>query len=223
MTSPSQAEARLCGITYLITIVSGLFAEAYARGGLRIADDPAGTLARLQASESLFRLGIASDLMMLACYIVVTALLYRLFCKTSAAFSVIAAGFSMIGIGVLAFAVVPLLAALHLSSGGDAAGVALALRIQGMTYGTSLVFFGVYCCLIGGIILHGRLLPGWVGGLMMLAGAAFLINNVTRIVAPELAAQIPPITMLTSLIGEGALGLWLAIFGVRRPISETPP
>jgi hypothetical protein len=223
MSRPTQSEARICGITYLVAIVSGLFAEAYVRGGVYFSGDPQATMMQLRATESMFRLGIASDLLMLSCYIAVTVLLYRMFRGTNAALSSIAAGFSLTGIAVLAIAVVALRAALLLAAGGDAAGVSFALRMQGATYGVSLVFFGVYNCLIGALILRGRLLPAAVGWLMFLAGIAFLLNNVAEIVAPHLAAQIPPVTMLTSLIGEGAVGLWLAIFGVRQPIFQTQP
>jgi Domain of unknown function (DUF4386) len=221
MTVARQAEARFCGITYLVTIASGLFAEAYVRGGLPIKGDAVATLAKLQASETLFRIGIASDLLMLTTYIIVTVLLYRLFRETNAALSAVAAGFSLIGIAILSFAVVALLSALFFAGSSEAEGVMFALKIQSITYGVSLVFFGVYCCLIGAMILRSGLLPKWVAGAMLLAGIAFLVNNLARITAPEFAAQIPPITMLTSLIGEGALGLWLAIFGVRPAISQT--
>lgn len=233
------------GFVYLITIVCGLFAEVYARGGVYVAGDPAASLARLRASEALFRLGIGADLVMLGCYIVVTIVLYRLFRRRDALLSSIASGFSFVGIAVLASGIIYLLAALLLAgqNGGGAAisatGVAesidLALRLHGRAYGLCLVFFGVYCCLIGAMIVRSRLVPALVGWLMVLAGIAFLVNNCAAIVAPEFGQRIPPLTMLTSLVGEGALGVWLAIFGVRSQaksdhaaehqalaISETP-
>jgi Domain of unknown function (DUF4386) len=59
-----QAYARASGMMYLAIIALGLFGEAFARGSVIVGGDPAATAANLVAHESLWRAGIAGDLLM---------------------------------------------------------------------------------------------------------------------------------------------------------------
>ncbi len=222
--STIQTKARVGGMAYLATIVTGLFAEAYARGTIWVPGNAAGTSANILASEPLYRLGVGADLIMLACYIVVTVIFFDLFRPVSLTISMAAACFSMIGIAVLAVGTV-LLLAVPILLGGDRSLPAfapeqlqalafLALKLHGVAYAIAIVFFGFYCCLLGYLILVSGLLPKLIGLLMAIAGLTFLINSFAGVFSPQLAAFIPPFTMLTSLVGEGALAVWLAIFGI---------
>lgn len=56
---------RLAGLTYLGTIVSGLYAEVFVRGALFVRGDAAATAQAIFTSEPLFRVGLIADLAML--------------------------------------------------------------------------------------------------------------------------------------------------------------
>jgi hypothetical protein len=223
----SQAKARIAGIAYLATIACGLFAEVFARGSIRVNGDPIQTSENLQRLEQLFRWGILADAVMLASYVVVTAMLYRLFKPVNATVSLLAAFFSLVGIALLASCLMALLASLLFVDGGsslqlwsraqlsEAAYVALRLHSGG--YNLTGFFFGAYCLLIGWLVMRSRWLPLVIGALMMLAGAVFVIDAGLVLVAPASAKRIPDSVMLVSLLGEGSLALWLTAFGVRRP------
>src|SRR4051794_38676303 len=90
-----RLRARLAGAFYLITIVTGVFAEVFVRGALIVRDDAAATAANILAHESRYRFGLAADLIMLASYIAVTYLLYDLLKPVSRSLSSVAAYFSM--------------------------------------------------------------------------------------------------------------------------------
>lgn len=225
--SARRRDARVAGVAYLLTIAAGLFAEVYVRGSLRVAGDAAQTAANLLAQPGLFRLGIFADLVMLASYVVVTTLLYRIFRLAGPALSLTAAGFSLTGIALLA-ANTGLLAAPPILLGDSNILAALpavqrealayaVLRMHGHIYGFTGLFFGLYCLAIGWLVVRSGALPRLIGWLMMLAGATFLLDVGLDALAPALARQVPDVVMLFSLLGEGALALWLAIFGLSRP------
>jgi len=94
--------ARIAGAFYLATIVAGVFAEAFVRGALIVRNDPAATSTNILTHELLYRTGLVADLVMLASYIAVTLLFYRLFRPVSKSLSMTGAFFSLVGIGVLA-------------------------------------------------------------------------------------------------------------------------
>lgn len=206
-------EARAAGLAYLVTIASGIFAEAVARAAAR---DEIRATGLLVEQMPLYRWGVMSDLVMIAAYLAVTLLLYRLLKPTSAVGSAIAASFSFTGLAILAAAMALLL--IPLANPGAAGD---ALRLHSRLYGLTGFFFGLYCLGIGWLLLRSRLTPRWVAGLMALAGAAFLGNSTLTLVAPAVAERIPDVVMLLSLIGEGAVAVWLALFGTSAEPLQT--
>jgi len=74
------------------------------------------------------------------------------------------------------------------------------------------MFFGVFCALIGTLILKSGFLPWLLGLLMVLAGMAYWIDSLTLFLHwPEI-----PYILRIPLIAENSLALWLLIFGVNE-------
>lgn len=72
-----------------------------------------------------------------------------------------------------------------------------------------LVFFGFYCLLIGYLIFRSTFLPRTLGALMAFAGLGWL-----TFLSPQLAKVLYPYNLAPGIIGEGALTLWLLVFGL---------
>lgn len=219
-----KSVARLAGVFYLITIVMGVFAEVGVRGRLVVRDDAAATAANILAHESLYRCGLAADLVMLIAYIAVTLLLCVLLKPVNAIVSPLAAFFSLVGIAILAVNclnhVAPLLflESNHVLTGFDTAQLQslslFALRLHTRGYSISGVFFGVYCVLIGYLAYRSGFLPRFVGVLMAIGGASYLISSFALFLSPSLAAALPDVTVLGG-IAELSLTLWLIVKGVK--------
>lgn len=229
--APAPSPARLAGALYLGTIVFGLFAEVGARGSLVIDSDGAATARAILANVSLFRASIIADLAMLACYVGVTTLFLDMFRPVDAGVSRMAAAFSLIGIAALAADTLLLLAPLRLLSTSpylaalgaqqrDAA-VLVALKVHGDGYDVSLLFFGIYCLMLGWLAWRSGFLPKAIGALMVLAGTCYIFNSVADLAAPAFARMISPHLMDPTLIGEAALAFWLLVFGARRSGATT--
>jgi hypothetical protein len=178
--------ARIAGAFYLITIITGVFAEVFVRGAVIVRDDAAATATNILAHELLYRFGFAADLIMLACYIVVTLLFYVLFKPVNRTMSLLAALFSLVGIAVLAVNSLSHLAPLVFL--GDAhflravptnqlqAFTLISLKTHSQGYSISGVFFGIYCILIGCLVYRSGFLPRILGALMALGGLSFLTD-----------------------------------------------
>src|SRR5260370_16822024 len=76
----------------------------FVRGRLVVKGDAAATAANILAHEPWFRLAFAGDLLVVAIYIVFTALLYDLLKPVSRILSLLAAFFSLTGCVIQAFA-----------------------------------------------------------------------------------------------------------------------
>lgn len=225
-TATPGLKARTAGGFYLLTIIAGLFAEVFVRGAVFVRDDPAATAANILAQETFYRLGLASDLVMIACYVVVTLLFYVLFKPAGRDLSLLAAFFSLVGLAVLAagalnhLAPVLLLGDPQLRGAFEAtqlqAAALASLKMHGRGYVVAGVFFGVYMLLLGRLIFRSGFLPRTLGALTALGGLTFLTSSFASLLSPALAARLPDIGMLGG-IAELALSLWLVAMGVNAP------
>ncbi|HYG81022.1 MAG TPA: DUF4386 domain-containing protein [Pyrinomonadaceae bacterium] len=228
-TATPGLKARTAGVFYLLTIITGLFAELFVRGAVFVRGDPAATAANILAHERFYRSGLAADLVMIVCYIIVTLLFYVLFKPAGRSLSLLAAFFSLVGLAVLAVNALNHLAPVLLLGDAQLRGafettqlqaMALAsLKMHGRGYLISGVFFGSYMLLLGHLIFRSGFLPRILGALMAAGGLGFLTNSFASLLAPALAARLPDIGMLGG-IAELALSLWLIVMGVNAPKWE---
>jgi hypothetical protein len=212
-------KARMAGVFYLLMIPMGGLA-VFARRGLVVSGDAAATATNILAHESLFRLGFAADLLVVACYLAVTALFYGLFKPVNRSVSLLAAFFSLVGCAIQGFACLFELAPLVVLGSGQYSSAfkveqlqALAytfLKLYSQAYSIALVFFGFYCLLIGYLIFKSTFLPRILGVLMAIGGLAWL-----TFLSPSFGAKYLPY-ILAADIGEGLLILWLLVKGVNE-------
>ncbi len=223
VTSPRRT-ARLAGLFYLITSLTGGFAEVFVRGNVIVSGDAAATARNILASESLYRLGFAADIVAGAAYTVVTILLYELLKPVSRSLSLLAAFFSLVGIAIGAVAALGHLAPLLLLNGAQYLNVfstadlqalaLLALKLHAQGYLICLVFFGFYEGMLGYLIFTSTFLPRTLGVLVTLAGVAFLINSFALFLSPATGSALNPYMLALDGIGEIGLTLWLLVMGV---------
>lgn len=150
-------------------------------GAVYVVTFVAGTIALVSGNA------IANAIAALS-YVVVTLLFYVIFKRVSRPLS---------------------LAAALVSLGGIVDGALIGLRVLPASI-HPLVFFGVYCLLIGYLIVRSTLLPRVLGVLMMFGGLGWL-----TFMSPSLARSLSPYNFAPGMIGEGALTLWLVVKGVR--------
>ncbi len=85
----------------------------------------------------------------------------------------------------------------------------LFLKLNDQAVSVALVFFAVYCLLIGCLILRSIFLPRVLGVLMALAGLGWL----TFLYSP-LADHLSPYIEVLGVVAEALLMLWLLVMGV---------
>lgn len=220
---PSSSLARAAGFFYLLTILTGILAQFMA-GQLVISDNAESTAANILSNENSFRIGFLADAVMTACYVVVTALFYRLFRSTNRVISLVAAFFSLVGCAMMAVSLLSYLAPLVVlkSSIGSfnteqlEVLSLLILRVFRRSYDVGLIFFGAYCILIGFLAVKCDFIPRVIGFLMVFAGLGWLTY-----LWPPLAGYLEPYNLLPGLVGEGALALWLLVKGTGRTANNS--
>ena len=129
---------------------------------------------------SLFTGSVAAGIIAGLCYIAVTVFFYYIFKPVNRNLSLVAAVISLAGCVL---------------------GVLTSLQLTLLPINT-LVFFGVYCLLIGYLVFKSTFLPRFLGVLMAIGGIGWL-----TFVSPQLAGSLSPYNFAPGMIGEGILTL----------------
>lgn len=222
-TSP-QTYARVGGLLYLIIIVIGSLGEAVVRNGLIVAGDATATAAKIRASESLWRAGIAGEFVLLICGTALTLIFYVLLRPVSRDLALLAAFFNLVSVAVEAGSALYLMATLFPLADASYLNALdprqlhalayLSIRSHAFGFGASLIFFGCVCLIVGYLIFRSGYLPKVLGVLMQIAGLAYLLNSFALILSPALANRLFPAILLPAFVGEASLCLWLLVKGV---------
>jgi hypothetical protein len=209
--------ARVAGVFYLLTILFGVFGMA-AHQFLVVSGDAARTTANILANDALYRSSIAAGIVATSCYLAVTILLYELLRPANKTIALLATSFSVIGCALgavrAAFAFAPTVVPRSAGGGAYSTDQLQALTLTFVSFGDQteqlgLVFFGVFCALIGYLIFVSTFLPRVVGGLMALAGVGWL-----TFLWPPLASAVFPFNVALGGLGELTLTIWLLFAGV---------
>ena len=222
--------ARTTGLLYLIIIVCGLFSEMAVRSQLLVPGDAAATAGNIVASESLYRLGFVSDLIMVLCDIGVGLALYVLLKPVSQGLALLAAFFrlaqaSVVGLNSLNhFAVLLLLgnSTYHSAFEPDQINSLVMFSLEAHSYGylISGVFFGFSCLVAGFLLIKSAHFPAWLGGLLILAGVTYVVDCGTNFLAPAYAEVTDMLLIATAVPAELAMALFLLIKGIlTRPAT----
>lgn len=226
-----QRYARTAGLLGLVIVVAGIFAEAFVRGALVVSGDAEATANNILASESLFRLGFAGELVMFCCDIALALALYVLLKPVNRNLALLAAFFRLAtaivsGVNSLNhFEVLLLLGGADylnvIEHGQLQAQALLSLKSHTFGYHISLVFFGFHCLLVGYLLFKSEYLPRILGVGLIIAGLCYLTNSFTNALFPATGAIISPAILLPCLIAELSLTLWLLIKGVNQQKWDT--
>jgi uncharacterized protein DUF4386 len=215
-----RSKARIAGVFYLLTILTRMFVETFVRNQLVVSDDASATATNILAHETLWRWGFAADIIAFASYVVLTALLYELFRPVNRSLSLVAAFFSLVACVVQAISSLFHLAPLVLLGGAPYLKVFTAEQLQALAlvflrlraaayHNIGLVFFGLYCLLVGILILRSTFLPRIFGVLMVLAGLSYVL-----FLSPPFARSLQPYILVFPGVGQISLTLWLLVIGV---------
>jgi hypothetical protein len=225
-----RLEARIAGALYWMVIAGGLVAGG-VEGFLTVPGDPAATAQAIAAQEAVWRWGIGIHLLYLAFpAVIMDVLLYRIFKPVQPTLALLALASALTAGAVEGAALLQLYVPLAigeagasldaLDEGGRQALAYLAIGLYETGSGFALLFFSGFCAAIGTLILRSRLLPRFIGVMMLLAGICYLVNSLTTVVSPALAGVLLPWILLPCFFGEASLATWLLVKGI--DMAETP-
>ncbi len=207
--------AGLAGLGLLAMIVLAPFANFYAVDGVIVPGNGPATLSNLVAAGGLFRQGIAAFLAVALLDVIVAWALHGVFAPANARLSQLAAWLRVTYAATFVVALAPLLSALRLAGSGDiqaalgaeatAAHVLLAVNAFNNTWTLGLGVFGLHLLVLGAVAFGSGYAPRWVGSVLVIAGAGYLVDTFAKVLAPTLDLSF----LMVTFFGEALFMVWL--------------
>jgi hypothetical protein len=214
--------ALIAGVGYALLFGLAVFANFFVREGLVVADDAQATAANIAESHTLFRLGLVAFLAIFLIDIVVAWALHIVFRAQHHDLSLVAAWSRLVYTVLLGVAAIFFFQALaYYDSPGVADAMAAAernaqaligLELFNSAWLIGLAAFGLHLIVLGFLVARSVETPRWLGHLMIVAGAAYIVDTVAHTVLADYADHADAFLAMVavpSIVAEGWFGLWL--------------
>ena len=215
------------GVALLLMSVVAIFGNVVVVDGLVTEGNATHTAADIMASAGLFRLGIASLVLLVALDVVVAWALYRVFSPVNKSLSMLAAALRLVYSGVLMVAVGQLLGVVRLLSddgyravfGADQVDAQAMVGIAAFNdiWYVGQFLFGLHLLLIGHLAYRSGYVPKLLGALIAISGLGYAADSLGAVLSQGSWTDISAFTF----IGEFLLALWLLIRARRIAVSTS--
>jgi hypothetical protein len=218
------------GFVYLLASIPGVFALIYVPSKLIVHGNATATAHNIAASETLFRLGIAADLICQAGFIFVALALYDLLKGVNQRQASVMVILIVVSIPIAFLNELNAIAALVLVRGADFLSLfdepqrdalaTLFLNLRGHGFDVAGIFWGLWLFPLGLLVYRSGFLPRILGVVLMINCFAYPVNSFTSLVLPQYEAFVSR-WMSPLQFGELVFMLWLLIMGARpKPLAD---
>jgi hypothetical protein len=214
-----RTKARMAGVSQLLEAITAASPGVFILDRLVVSGNAAATAANILGHERLLWLGFASSVVGVAFHIAWALLMYELLKPVNRSLSSLAAFVILVGCAIQAVTSLLYVAPLLILQSGSSLSAFTPEQLQAMafmfvrlrTYAFDiyLVFFGIWCILIGYLIFRSTFLPRVLGVLVAISGLGWVTY-----LSPPLANHLWPYIATASALGEIPLELWLIVMGV---------
>ena len=227
----TENPGRLAGLLYIVASIPGFFALAYVPSKLLVHGNATATANNIAAHQTLFRLGVAADLIGQVIFIFVALALYHLLKGVNQRHALSMLTLILVAIPIACLNEVNSIAALILVRGPDFLSVfdkpqrdALArlfLNLHGGGFDVAGIFWGLWLFPLGLLVYRSGFLPRFLGVLLMAGTFAYLANSFTSLVLPQYEALVSRWMNPLQAV-EVLFMLWLLIMGAKPKLPAGP-
>jgi hypothetical protein len=227
---PPLFYARVVGSIYLSAMALGIFSQVFVLGRIVVPGDAATTANNILASQGLFRLGIAVDVITFVSDVVIAWAFYELLKPVDKSLALLGAFLRIADGSILAVTTFNGLITLRFLSGVEYLHVFEAGQLQslarlfisarGLGFDVGFVFLGLGSTVFAFLLLKSCYVPRALAGWGIFASLALAIGSLAVILFPWFAANASMTYMVPMFFYEVPLGLWFLVKGVQAPTAK---
>lgn len=211
--------ARMTGLWYLILGVSGILGFMIFHPQIYIANEPEKTLANLMEKESIARIRLLFELVIVISQALAAVWFYKLFKNSNEWGAYTLSIWGMMNSAVIMVSAISMGTVLEVASSpvlsfSDKVSMVFILeQLMTNAWGVGGLFFGLWLIPMGYVVVTSKSMPLWLGRTLIIGGIGYLISTFIKYMGftnPYLDVLIIPAT-----IGEFWMIGYLLWFGVR--------
>lgn len=188
--------ARLAGLLYLILGALSAFGLTYVPSVLIVPGDTATTVGNIVANESLFRLGIVSNLLTFTVNLFLAVFLYKLLKPVHEGMASLMVMLALVGISIAMLNELNQVAVLLLSGANYSTAFSAPLFLDLYKHGFSIthIFFGLWLFPMGCLVFKSGFLPKFLGVFLIIACFGYLADFILLFLFPDMDVRIKEFT-----------------------------
>lgn len=213
-------QIRLTGLFYLFVIICAGFSQGYVRGTLIIPGDAIGTAENILQNKALFQLGLTTDFIAFLLDVVISVLLYQIFKPFHKGLALLSSCYRLIAHPAIgSINLLNHYMAMTVLDSNILTGSFSIEQLQKMSlllmdahhYGYLIAggFFGIHCILFGVLIYKSNVFPKFFGGLLLGAGAGYLIETFGNFNFPGYENYTALIVGFAAALGEVGITIYM--------------
>src|SRR6266478_7360793 len=216
--SSKKNPGRFVGLLYVLVSIPGAFALVYVPSKLIVDGNATATASNIAASETLFRAGIACNLISHILFMWVALALYNLLKGVNQRHASLMLGLIVVSIPIALLNELNAIAALILVRGADFLSIfekpqrdALAmlfLNLHSHGFGIAEIFWGLWLFPLGLLVYRSGFFPRILGVLLMARCFAYVVESLTPLLLPRYEDVVSR-WMMPLRFGELLFMFWL--------------
>lgn len=220
----ADRDARLCGLAYLVVVITGIVSLAWIPSQLDLGRDPAHMLAAINAKQTLYRIGVAAGILNQLAFLALGGCFYHALRQTrpGVALAMLALVLASVPIGFSG--AIHQLVALDWATDAErladdslrSALVAQALQSARNTILVVQAFWGLWLLPLALLLWRARLVPAPLSLLLGLGCAGYLVAVFGDVLLPAYDhSGLARVATVPAGLGEIGTCLWLLLAGAR--------
>lgn len=216
--------ARIAGIWYLLLAISGVLGFLVYHPQIFVSGNSEKTLTNLINLESIARLRLLLEFAIVVSQALTAVWFYKLF-KNSNEWAAWTLGiWGMVNSVVIMLSAIFMASAISMANSANQIFEEKVLLIQisqeviANAWGVGGLFFGLWLLPMGYLVIKSRMMPVWLGRVILIGGVGYLISTIINYLGIDLPYN--RVLILPATIGEFWMIGYLLIYGVRTVKEE---
>ncbi len=214
--------ARLTGVWYLMLAITGMVGFLMLHARIYVTDDPSKTLANITEHETVARVRMLFEFLVVISQALAAVWFYKLFKDIRHVAAWALAAWGMINSVAIMISAMAMGGAIEVAIGTQALQdkvvmIQLFNQFIKNAWGVGSLFFGLWLIPMGYIVVSSKRMPVWLGRVLILGGAGYLVSTFINYMG--IHETWVEMLVIPATIGEFWMIGYLLIYGIRPKIG----
>ena len=216
--------ARITGVWYLMLAITGMVGFLLLHPKVYVADDATKTLANLTEHETLARLRLVLEFLIVVSQALAAVWFYKLFKDIRHVAAWALAAWGMMNSAAIMISAMAMGGAIEVANNSQILNEKVTMihifsQFIRNAWGVGSLFFGLWLIPMGYTVVSSQRMPVWLGRVLILGGFGYLANAFIQYMG--ISGAWVDILVIPATVGEFWMIAYLLIFGIRPSSSNT--